>query len=578
MNEQELFEALVREGVLEKAVADRFLRDAKMTGKPAEQFLYDEHTVDESAVAKVKSKLIKTPYKAVDPAQIPEDVLKLVPYETSRAYQVVPIEKQDKMLVVGMLNPDDAEAQNALTFIAKRERVSLGVYLTTPSVLRAAWRRYMPYETEIEAAVKELGDVNQEEVTIGLEEGAQSAQDAPVIKIVATTLRQAVDAGASDIHIEPQRTRLRLRFRVDGKLHEVASLPVGLSYPIVSRVKVLSRLRLDETRQPQDGRFRSIVFGRDIDFRVSTFPTPSGEKVAIRVLDPTTGLKSIEELGMRPYHIAILKEEIDAPFGMILATGPTSSGKTTSLYAIMRRLSGEDVNAVSLEDPVEYFMEGVNQSQVLPSIGYTFASGLRQILRQDPDVIMVGEIRDGETAELAVHAALTGHIVLSTLHTNNAVGVIPRLVDLGVQGFLLASSLRLMISQRLVGRLCEKCRVKRKAPPEAQQVIEKALEELSEDARRDVRRQFSAPYEIYELGGDASCDACGGKGTKGRVALFEILRMTRELSSAVAKPFTEDTVRAEAERQGMVSLRQDGIIKALGGEVMLEEVMRETEE
>jgi len=574
MNDKQLFDELVKSKIVSKEIAERILENARLSGKPAEDFLYEERVAGQEEVAKVKSKLTGVPYKAVDPEQIPEEVLKLIPYETSRTYKVVPIEKEGDMLVVGMLNPEDANAKNALTFIAKRERVSLGVYIVTPSVLRGAWRRYMPYESEIEAAVAEMGEVEEQGTVVGLEEGIQSAQDAPVIKIVASTLRQAVDVSASDIHIEPQRTRLRIRFRVDGELHEVASLPVGLSYPVVSRVKVLSRMRLDETRKPQDGRFRTIIFGRDIDFRVATFPTPSGEKVAVRVLDPTTGLKSVEELGMNDYHSGLLKEAIEAPYGMILITGPTGSGKTTTLYASMRRINSDEVNIVSLEDPVEYFMEGVNQSQVMPAIGYTFASGLRQILRQDPDVIMVGEIRDSETAGLAVNAALTGHLMLSTLHTNNAIGVIPRLVDLGVPPFLLPPSLNLMVSQRLVSRLCNECKVEKEVPKEVEEVVDKALEGVP----GKFSGKFSKPYKVYVPEPKEDCSVCKGKGTAGRVALFEMFKMTRELGSVIAGGFTENDLIAEAVRQNMMNLRQDGIIKALEGKVMLEEVLRETED
>ncbi len=578
MDDQKLFDVLVEAGVVERQIADRLLQSAKLSGKNAEEFLYIERAADEEAVAKVKSKLSGVPYRRIDPAAIPDDVLQLVPYETSRTYQVTPVEKEGGMLVVGMLHPDDAEAQNALTFIAKRERVSLGVYLTTPSVLRAVWRRYMPYESEIEAAVKELGDVSKEGEIVGLEQGIQTSQNAPIIKIVASTLRQAVDVNASDIHIEPQRTHLRIRFRVDGDLHSVATLPVGLSRPLVSRVKVLSRLQLDETRKPQDGRFRTIVFGRDIDFRVSTFPTSTGEKVAIRVLDPTTGLKSIGELGMKPYHFSIVERGIEAPYGMVLVTGPTGSGKTTTLYAVMRRLNKEDVNILSLEDPVEYFIEGVNQSQVMPGIGYTFASGLRQMLRQDPDIIMVGEVRDSETANLAVNSALTGHVMLSTLHTNNVLGVIPRLIDLGVPAFLLPSALNIMMSQRLVSRLCTKCAKQVDAPSQAQDIIARAVGELPEHERQDIQKRFPPPYHTYQPSRGGTCDACGGTGTLGRVALFEVFEMTRELADIINKGFTENALHKEAQRQGMVSLRQDGIIKALEGEVVLEEVLRETEE
>ena len=561
---------------MDASLGEQTLKEAGFADRPAEEVIYDKRLADETEVAKVKADLLNAPYKKVDVAAIPEEVLQIIPFETSKTYRIVPLEKRKDLLVVGMLRPDDAKAQEALRFLAKRERLSLGVYLVTPSDLAAVWRRYSPYRGEIESAVKELGArVAAEERLVSLEEGARTVEDAPIIKIVASTLRRAVEVKASDVHIEPQRARLRIRFRVDGKLQEVASLPVALSQPIISRVKVLSRLRLDETRIPQDGRFRTVVSGRDIDYRVSTFPTPMGEKAAIRVLDPTTGLRGLAELGLSGYNFKILNEGLASPYGMILITGPTGSGKTTTLYAMMQEMNSPELNILSLEDPVEYFMDGINQSQVKPEIGYTFASGLRQILRQDPDVIMVGEIRDSETASLAVNAALTGHLMLSTLHTNNSVGVIPRLVDLEVPGFLLPSALNLMMAQRLVARLCPKCREKSEAPKEAQEIIAKSLENLPSELRSSLK--FRQPYVVYHAGSRPSCLECSGKGFVGRVAIFEIFRMTRELEEVVNAGFTEGKLYDEAKRQGMVTLRQDGILKALTGEVLLEEVLRETE-
>ncbi len=578
MDPKKLFDELVKRGILKESIAKQILKRAATSGQSAEEMLYAENAADEIEVAKVKSELLKVPFKLIDPKTIPDDILKLIPYETSRTYRVVPLEKKNDILVVGMLNPTDEQAQSALKFVAKQARLGLGVYLVAPSVLRAVWRRYQPYESEISAAVREIGKVKPKDSIIGLEETVQTSENAPIIKIVASTLKQAVDLSASDVHIEPQRKRLRIRFRMDGDLKEIASLPAGLSQPIISRVKVMARLRLDETRIPQDGRFRSVVFGRNIDFRVATFPTPTGEKVAIRVLDPTVGMKDLEGIGLSEYNIKILEEGINAPFGMILMTGPTGSGKTTTLYSILNRLNSDDVNIVSLEDPVEYYIDGVNQSQVMPEIGYTFASGLRQILRQDPDIIMVGEIRDGETAGLAVNAALTGHLMLSTLHTNNSIGVIPRLIDLGVPPFLLPSALNIMAAQRLIGRLCADCRKQKAVPPKVAEIIEDNINRLPEQLRKQIQSKFKPPYIVFERGEKKDCENCKGKGMVGRMAIFEIFKMTRELGKIINKGFTENDLIEEAKKQGMVSLRQDGIIKALKGEVTIEEVLRETEE
>jgi len=576
MTDQELFKELVKRNILDASLAEKTLKDAGFADKSAEELLYDRRLADETAVAKVKSEILGVPYKKIDPSSISEELLKVIPYETSKNYRVVPLEKRKDMLVVGMLRPEP-RAEEALRFIAKRERLSLGVFIVTPTDLNAVWRRYTPYRSEIESAVRELsgGKDMKDDRIVSLEEGARTAEEGPIIKIVASTLRRAVEIGASDVHFEPQRSRFRVRFRVDGKLEEVSSMPMSLSQPIISRIKVLARLRLDETRIPQDGRFRTVVSGRDIDYRVSTFPTPSGEKAAIRVLDPNTGLRGLKEIGMHDYNFKILNEAVDSPHGMILISGPTGSGKTTTLYAMMQRINSTEVNVMSLEDPVEYFMDGINQSQVKPEIGYTFASGLRQILRQDPDIIMVGEIRDSETAGLAINSALTGHMVLSTIHTNSAVGVIPRLVDLGVPGFLLSSALRIMIAQRLISRLCPTCKEKIEAPKEVTEIITENLNSLPAGLKKDLKN--NPPYEIYRPGAKQDCETCKGKGFAGRVAIFEIFKMTRELGGMVSSGFAEGKLEDEAKRQGMVTLRQDGIIKALEGEVLIEEVLRETD-
>jgi len=576
MENKTLLQELTKEGLLTEESAKKILQESSLIRKSAEELIYDRRLVDEEKIVGIKSRLSGVPYKKIKTDEIKDELLKLVSEETVRNYKVIPINKSDNLLVMGMLNPDDAKAQEALKFIAKQLRVNLGIYLITQSDWEAILRRYSPYRSEVEAAIKSFNlqpgqGLASGQKIIQLEEGVTVSEEAPIIKIVASTLKEAVWQKASDIHIEPQRNRVRIRFRIDGQLQEVSSLPIELHQPILSRVKVLSNLKIDETRIPQDGRFRTVLFGRDIDYRVATFPTPVGEKVAIRVLDPTVGLKGLEELGLVGRNYQVIREGIEKPYGMILITGPTGSGKTTTLYAVMQILNKEDVNIVSLEDPVEYFIEGLNQSQVRPEIGYDFPSGLRQILRQDPDVIMVGEIRDNETANLAIHAALTGHIVLSTLHTNNALGVIPRLINMKVEPFLLPPSLNLMLAQRLLPRLCQQCKKAEKAAEKIQEIIKKELEKLPKDLTKDLNE----PYEIYHSTG---CPACQSKGVSGRIALFEILTMTPELEEIINTSPTEHRILEEARRQGMISLRQDGVLKALKGLISIEEVLRETME
>lgn len=573
MKGEELLKVLEAQGLLTEAAAARLARESLLSNTPVEDLLYRNKAVDDRKVAEVKSASLKIPYRKVDLERYDEKLLEFVPEETARTYGVAPLEKKDNLLVVGMVSPDDLKAQEALKFIARQSHMNLGVFLISFGDWQGVLQKYSPYRTEIEKAVQSLGLKPGERggKRIRIEEIIAGEEEAPIIRVVASTFEEAVARRASDIHIEPLENHLRIRFRIDGELGEVAVLPPELAQPVVSRIKVISNLKIDETRIPQDGRFRTRIFDRDIDFRVSTLPTPLGEKVAIRVLDPTVGLQSFDSLGLAGKNLEIVKEGLGRPYGMILVTGPTGSGKTTTLYALLQTQNREKLNIVSLEDPVEYLVPGINQSQVQPEIHYDFASGLRQILRQDPDVIMVGEIRDNETAGLAVQAALTGHIVLSTLHTNNAVGAIPRLIDMKVEPFLLPLSLNLMMAQRLVGVLCDHCRVPEEAPPPIQKVIKKTLGETPPGAAPEYRE----PYKIYHAPG---CPKCKGKGIMGRMGIFEVFHMTPALEEVINTELSAQKILNEARNQGMLTLRQDGIMKALAGLVSVEEVLRETED
>ncbi|MBU6141951.1 GspE/PulE family protein [Patescibacteria group bacterium] len=575
MDDKTLLDNLVSGGLLSAEAAQKVAADAALLGKSAEDVIYDRHVVPEEEVAKVKSALLKIPFKRVQPETITKELLAMIPEETASTYHVIPLSATSDMLVVGMVYPNDPQSQEALRFVAKQQKTNLGVYLITPGDYDLAMQKYSPYKDAVDAAVRGLNLKSGKGSSAGarmvkLDAGATVAEEAPIIKLVASTLKEAVNQHASDIHIEPQRSSLRIRFRIDGDLKEVSKMPIELHQPVISRIKVLSNLKLDETRIPQDGRFRTVIFGRDIDFRVATFPTPSGEKVAIRVLDPTTGLKSLDDLGLIGKNLKIVQEAIHRPFGLVVISGPTGSGKTTTQYALLQLLNNEASNIVSLEDPVEYFIDGVNQSQVQPDIGYDFASGLRQILRQDPDVIMVGEVRDTETAQLTIHAALTGHIVLSTLHTNNAVGVIPRLIDMKVDSFLIPPALNIMIAQRLISRLCQSCKAAEELPADMAAVVKKEFEKLPADSR-----PADKSLQIWHAPG---CAVCKGKGVSGRVGIFEVLKMTAELQNIITEGMNEQKILDEAKRQGMITLRQDGILKALRGMISMEEVLRETAE
>lgn len=567
---EDILSALAQNGLVSEEAIQKVKRDASASGKPAEDLLYDRRLVDDEKLAELKSQLLKIPYQKVNAAEVDQALLGLIPEDTVRTYGVVPIAREGDMLIAGMLHPDNPKAQDALRFIAERNHLSLGVYVVSHGDWNAMLRRYSPFKNELEQAVKSL-NLKPDKTVVALEDDLSSqGEDAPVIRIVAQTLKEAVEGEASDIHIEPQLDHVRVRFRVNGDLKEVGSMPLELAQPVVSRVKIMSNLRIDETRIPQDGRFRTKLFNKDIDFRVSTFPTPRGEKVAIRVLDPTTGLKSLDDLGLSGRNAQVVEEGIAKPFGLILISGPTGSGKTTTLYALLQKLNQEKANIVSLEDPVEYFVSGVNQSQVHPEIGYDFASGLREILRQDPDIIMVGEIRDNETAALAIHSSLTGHVVLSTLHTNNSAGVIPRLIDMKVEPFLLPSSMSLMLSQRLVSKVCQNCKEEEEASAPIQKIIAEVLKSIPED----LKGSYHPPYKIWRGKG---CEVCKGKGVTGRIAVFEVIQMTPEMDEIVNAGPTAQKILAKAREQGMLTMREDGVLKALQGIVLIEDVLRETE-
>ncbi len=572
MDDKQLLDNLISAGLLTDDGAKKIMAGAALLGKSAEEVLYDRHLIPEEEIGKVKSKILKIPFKRINLDEITKDLIAAIPEETARTYKVIPLAKSKDMLVVGMIYPTDSQSQEALRFVAKQQKINLGVYLITPGDLDLALQKYSPYKDSVAAAIASMnlrpGKGGQK--LVQLEVGAAATDEAPIIKLVASTLKEAVSQHASDIHFEPQRTGLRIRFRVDGDLKEVSKMPIELHQPIISRIKVLANLKLDETRIPQDGRFRSVVFGRDIDFRVATFPTPSGEKAAVRVLDSSTGLRALEDLGLVGKNNALVKEAIKKPYGLMIISGPTGSGKSTTLYALMQILNEEASNIVSLEDPVEYFIDGVNQSQVQPEIGYDFASGLRQILRQDPDVIMVGEVRDTETAQLTIHAALTGHIVLSTLHTNNSIGVIPRLIDMKVDGFLLPSSVNIMMAQRLVSKRCQKSKKPEAMSSAMADVVRKELDKLPADAKLKLGN-----LQIWHAPG---CAVCKDKGITGRLAIFEVLKMTPELAAIISAGASEQKILDESKRQGMVTMRQDGILKALDGLVSMEEVLRETSE
>jgi type IV pilus assembly protein PilB len=405
-------------------------------------------------------------------------------------------------------------------------------------------------------------DSHEHEETKGGE--TKIVEDAPVTKIVAVILKHAVEGNASDVHIEHTGEKVRVRFRVDGVMYISLILPANIHNAILARIKILAQMKLDEKRKPQDGRFSVLMDGKKVDFRVSTFPAYYGEKVVMRILDSSRGIKTLDMMGIPTESLKMLREAINTPYGLILVTGPTGSGKSTTLYSMLNELDREKRNVISLEDPVEYNISGVNQSQVRPEIGYTFATGLRSILRQDPDIIMVGEIRDKETAQLAVQAALTGHLVFSTLHTNNAAGVIPRLIDMEVDPYLIAPTLIMALGQRLLRTMCPESKKEIPLSESMRMMIDKQFADLPPA----VRSQIIIPKNVYEAVPSPTCPS----GTKGRTAVFEFLKMDRDLEHVILTNPVEQAVYEAARAKGMLTMKDDALLKAFNGTIPFDEI------
>ncbi len=512
-----------------------------------------------------------------------ESALSYIPFDSAQHYGFVPLGTNDGALEVGITDPDSIEALDALQFISGKTGMPYKIFLISRDDFERVLASYQNLSGEIGKALSEYetaSTTNEEQraAAKGAEEAAEPAaddtldlseqsgplkEDAPVTKIVSTILRYAIEGHSSDIHIEPSVKKTRVRFRMDGDLHTSLELPARVHEAVVARVKILSKIRLDEKRKPQDGRFSATVDSRRIDFRVSTFPTEFGEKVVMRILDRSGTVAKLETLGLSGEDLETVRTIMKAPYGIILIAGPTGSGKSTTLFALLSEVDRETNNVVSLEDPVEYEIPGVAQSQVRPEIGYTFASGLRSILRQDPDIIMVGEIRDKETAGLAVQAALTGHLVFSTIHTNTAAGAIPRLIDMGVDPFFIAPTLVAVVGQRLVRQLCEGG----EAVP-ASDSIKKRIEKEFADLPEAYRTKLPAFDAFYNARPSAACPS----GTRGRLGAFEILKMNKDLETVILTHPVEENIYTTARKHGMLTIQEDALIKAAAGKIPFDDV------
>lgn len=574
------FEAfLLENGFVTKALYDKLKEQSKEQNQTVLSIIKEQKILPTQTLAQAKAAFLNIPYTSFDDKKIDQKILDLIPEDTRQFYHFFAFERDKQNLKVAVTDPTDLQALEALEFFSKKQGFNVQLYVTDEDSFNRATTRAQNITKVVGEALAHIEATEKQEKQkqkskpLEAEPELQSLiQDAPISKIVDVILSNAIDGSASDVHIEPTDKDLRVRYRVDGVLHVALILPLNVQSAVVSKIKILSNLKIDESRLPQDGRFHYETASKSVDLRVSILPNVNGEKVVMRILDKSTKVPTLEQLGFRGKGLQWILENIKKTHGIFLVTGPTGSGKSTTLYSLLSMLNSTKVNIITLEDPVEYFMEGVNQTQINTEIGLTFASGLRSILRQDPNIIMVGEIRDKETAELAVHAALTGHLVFSTLHTNNAIGALPRLIDMNIEPFLLVASINAIAAQRLVRVICPDCKQELKPKPEAVEMIKNTLKDVPKEETAGVDLQN---FKLFEGKG---CDKCGDSGFKGRLAIVEVLPVTGAVQDLVLSKAPPTQIFEEAKKIGMITMKQDGVIKVLQGLTTYEEVIRVTSE
>ncbi len=555
---------LVEQGLISQEQLQIALRECEQRGYRDKliRILLEKRFISEEKLVNVLSKKLGVPIVNLKEYKIPKEILEILPLSMIKKYRAVPIEKNGNILIVAMEDPTDL---NAIADIRFYTNYNIDIAITTPSGIDKIIE-----DLETGEGILEVDDINlnledidyiDEDEDIDLSSIQEESQKAPIIRFVNYIIAEAVRKEASDIHIEPYEKTLRIRFRIDGVLHEFFTPPLKLKNAIVSRIKIMSHLDIAERRIPQDGRIKlRLQNNKEIDIRVSTLPTIFGEKVVMRILDKSSLNLDLKTLGFEERELKVFREVIKKPYGMILVTGPTGSGKTTTLYSALSELNKPDVNISTAEDPVEYNIEGINQVNIREDIGLTFAAALRSFLRQDPDIILVGEIRDLETAEIAVKAALTGHLVLSTLHTNDASSTIVRLVDMGIEPFLVSTSLLLIVAQRLVRKICLNCK-------EEVKIEKKALISMG------VKEEEVDEFRVFRGKG---CEECNGTGYKGRTALYEVLKVSQDIKELINKGGTAYQIQQVAIKEGMKTLREAGLLKVKEGITTLEEVGRAT--
>lgn len=561
-----LIDILSADHLLTQAQYNDIKLKAATQGVSEESIIVNDRLVTEEKLSEAKAKMLGIPFVAIENASFSPEALGLVPEAVVQRFNLIPFlyDVKSRTLSIAMGNPVDLDA---ITFVRQKTGLTIKAFAAAPSAVKAAID--MQYKQELVGqvgeALKETAEEPGKAKTVDANQIAQIIKEAPIAKIVSTILDYAVKSRSSDVHIEPQDDRVRVRYRIDGILYDRLSLPKSVQEAVISRIKILSEMKIDEHRTPQDGRFNFKTDDKEVDLRISVLPANHGEKIVMRLLRKSGGIPTLQELGLEGTALRNLEVNMLRPHGIILVCGPTGSGKTTTLYSVLNKLNSPKVNIMTLEDPVEYEMPGINQVQVNATVGLTFASGLRAFLRQDPNIILVGEIRDKETTDLAVQAALTGHLVFSTLHTSNASGAVPRLVDLGAESFLLASSINALVGQRIVRKICATCKTDFDPAPT-----------IMEDMKATLGSMF--PQGPIKFSRGAGCSECGNSGYLGRVGIFEVLPITQKMSDLILKRADTNSIEREAVAEHMITMKQDGYLKLIRGVTTLEEVLRVAQE
>jgi type IV pilus assembly protein PilB len=563
---QSLSDALFAENLITKQQYEEIKVKSASQAVSEELIIEQLNIVTPEKLAEVKAKLLNIPYISLEGTSFSPQAIGFVPRAVAERFSLMPFAFDDKTreLSVAMSNPIDLEA---VSFVREKTGLALKTFAASQRDVEMAINQQYRQELvgEVGDAIKETEDTGAIK-TVDTTQIAQIIKEAPIAKIVSTILEYAVTSRASDVHIEPQEDRVRVRYRIDGILYDRLSLPKSVQEAVISRIKILSEMKIDEHRTPQDGRFNFKISDKEVDLRISILPTAFGEKIVMRLLRKSGGIPTLQDLGLSGPSLKNLETAMLRPHGIIIVVGPTGSGKTTTLYSVLSKLNTTRVNIMTLEDPIEYQMSGINQVQINPGVGLTFADGLRAFLRQDPNIILVGEIRDKETTELAIQAALTGHLVFSTLHTSNAAGALPRLLDLGAESFLLASTMNGVLGQRIVRKICGSCKTEYVPPAQ-----------ILEEMKVSLDKYYPTNQEIKLYRGKG-CDQCGGSGYLGRIGIFETLPITEKIASLVLRRSDSGTIEKEAIAEGMITMKQDGYLKVLQGITSVEEVLRVAQE